>query len=419
MGADEIIIEELKEQLREKEKTIKALKETLTRVNNQGSPDSAKTEFITNTSHEIRTPMNGIIGMIQLLEHTPLDNRQRELLHYLRTASDKLLQVIDGMLTLSNIEHDTLQIIEEEFDLLEFIKNTLNGKEKSAMLKGLTLDYKLGARVPEFLILDKYRLSQILSNIIDNAVKFSKYGSIELVCDTEMSESQGELLTLQISDTGIGIPEDKLATIFEPFNQVDGSSTREFSGAGIGLSVAKQLTEMMKGTIRVESHYGVGTTFFVSIPFSLSEAEVGKLRIRADATDASREYKPASEENTRAKILVAEDEMLGRITIKFMLKDKYDLLFAKNGRQAVDMYFENKPDLVLMDIMMPGINGFEAFDEIEKRETNRRVPIIACTAKVIKTEREYLVSYGFDDYISKPIDMKQLNQIIEKHLGNS
>lgn len=416
MDVEKQTLDELKSQIAENEKTIKTLQQNLAQAGRDQSSDQAKSEFIANTSHEIRTPMNGIIGMIQLLEQSNLDDKQRELLKYLRSASDQLLKVIDGMLTLSNIEQDALRLIEEEFDFVDFVKNTLNSKEKAAIQKGLILDYKISPQVPEAMILDKYRLSQILSNIIDNAIKFSRIGSIELFCDVEFEDNQQRMLVLRITDTGIGIPGDKLGTIFNPFNQVDNSSTREFGGVGLGLSISKRLTDLMKGSISVESHYGIGTTFLVKIPVAVSEFEARKILRRNDVVSQP-EIDDAPGQSTRKKILIAEDEVLGRITLKFMLKDRYEVMFAKNGRQAVDMYFEFMPDLVLMDIMMPVINGFEAFDEIDKKTAGNRVPIIACTAKVIKTEKEYLVSYGFDDYISKPIDMKHLHQLIEQHLG--
>lgn len=401
--------------LAEKDRIIRELQETLSQSASEQGSDEAKAQFIANTSHEIRTPMNGIIGMIQMLEQTSLDPKQKELLKYLRAASDQLLKVIDGMLTLSTLERDALQLIEDEFDFADFIKDTLNTKEKAALQKSLTLNYKISRQVPEVMILDKYRLSQILSNIIDNAIKFSRVGSIEVACDMEDDEENRPHLVLRVTDTGIGIPEDKLNSIFDPFNQVDGSSTREFGGAGLGLSVAKRLVELMKGFITVESHYGIGTTFIVSIPITLSEFEKRKLQRMRDE-DSRQEVTTVHESDVRKRILVAEDEVLGRITLKFMLKDRYEVIFAKNGRQAVDLYFEQLPDLVLMDIMMPVINGFEAFDEIDRKTSGKRAPIIACTAKVIKTEKEYLVSYGFDDYISKPIDMKHLHQLIEKYL---
>lgn len=416
MDVEKQTLDELKSQIAENEKTIRTLQQNLAQAGRDQSSDQAKSEFIANTSHEIRTPMNGIIGMIQLLEQSNLDDKQRELLKYLRSASDQLLKVIDGMLTLSNIEQDALRLIEEEFDFVDFVKNTLNSKEKAAIQKGLILDYKISPQVPEAMILDKYRLSQILSNIIDNAIKFSRIGSIELFCDVEFEDNQQRMLVLRITDTGIGIPEDKLGTIFHPFNQVDNSSTREFGGVGLGLSISKRLTDLMKGSISVESHYGIGTTFLVKIPVAVSEFEARKI-LRKNDVVSQPEIDEALGQSTRKKILIAEDEVLGRITLKFMLKDRYEVMFAKNGRQAVDMYFEFMPDLVLMDIMMPVINGFEAFDEIDKKTAGNRVPIIACTAKVIKTEKEYLVSYGFDDYISKPIDMKHLHQLIEQHLG--
>ncbi len=417
MDAKDLTLDELKGRLAEKEEEINDLQQALAKAGKECGAEKAKSEFIANTSHEIRTPMNGIIGMIQVLEHTSLDDKQRELLHYMRTASEQLLKVVDGMLTLSNIERETLQVIEEEFSVLEFVKNTVSSKEKMAIQKGLTLDYTIGNHVPEVIVLDKYRLSQIVSNIIDNAIKFSRIGSVELQCDSELSEDHKRILVLRITDTGIGIPEGKLSHIFDVFNQVDGSSTREYGGVGLGLSVSKRLTELMGGSISAESHVGSGTSVIVKIPVRNCESEPSFNKQEEAETGP---YSAGKKTEERKRILVAEDEVLGRITMKFMLKDRYEVIFAKNGRQAVDLYFEHQPDLVFMDIMMPVINGFEAFDEIEKKTSGKRVPIIACTAKVIKTEKEYLVSYGFDDYISKPIDMKRLQQLIEKHLnGNS
>ena len=377
----------------------------------------AKSQFISNTSHEVRTPMNGIIGMIQLLERTSVSEEQQELLNYLKSSADRLMAIIDGILDISTLERDELTLIKEEFNVGDWLKYTISTKEKAALAKGLTLEYRIMNSVPDIIITDRYRLSHAVSNILENSIKFSRVGSVEITGECVRHENQEMSLVIRISDTGIGITEDKLDSIFESFNQVDGSSTREYGGAGIGLSISKKIVERMSGTIDVQSVYGVGTTFILSIPVEITESE--KYRGESVLPKEESAVKNAEEPLRLLKILVAEDEMLGRITLKFMLKDHYEVIFAKNGKEAVERYFTESPDLVLMDIMMPQMNGFESFDEIEKRTGGKRVPIIACTAKVIKTEREYLISYGFDDYISKPIDMKKLHQILEKYLSES
>jgi len=362
-----------------------------------------KTKFISNLSHELRTPMNGLMGMIQLLENTDLSPIQEEYLDVITSSSRKMMNVLANVMENAALEQGHMVLSNEPFDIRWVFDELVQVYSKQAFEKGLRFTTRFDPSIPDKLLGDVKRVRQVLLNILVNAIKFTDSGRVEFSMDVVSESSKTVELMISVKDSGIGIGESQRETILKGLIE-NGSG---FESSGIGLAISKQIVDLMGGRLELSSELYKGTEVNISLTFErMQEIEM-------------EDVKPARKqrlESEKMRVLVAEDEVIGRVTMKLMLKDKYDVSFAKNGREVVDMYFDLEPDLVLMDILMPEMNGFEAFDEIEKRSLSR-VPIIACTAKVISTEKEYLTSYGFDDYLSKPIDVQQLKQLLDKYLS--
>lgn len=361
-----------------------------------------KSEFITNLSHELRTPMNGLMGMVQLLENTDLSPMQQEYLDVISASSRKMMNVLTNVIESATLEQGHMVLRHDPFDIRWVFDELVKVYSKHAHEKGLRFTTRFDPSIPDKLLGDVKRLRQALLNIITNAIKFTDSGRVEFSMDVVNESSKTVELLISVKDSGIGISESQRETILKGLVE-EGAG---FESSGIGLAISKQIVNLMGGNLELVSELYKGTEVNISLTFERMQEVIVE------------EKKPARKErgqDEKLRVLVAEDEVIGRVTMKLMLKDKYDVSFAKNGREAVDMYFDIEPDIVLMDILMPEMNGFEAFDEIEKRSLSRS-PIIACTAKVISTEKEYLTSYGFDDYLSKPIDVQQLKQLLDKYM---
>lgn len=374
-----------------------------------------KSRFMANMSHELRTPMNGIMGMAQLLRMTNLDDSQRDYVTLLNQSCVRLVEIVDGISELSKNENHIEKSSRVLFSIKGIIDEMRSMFEVKAVKKGVVLKMDIDENMPEKVIGDSYRIHQALSNIIDNAIKFTEYGHVTLSAKL-LGRTEEELnLLLTVTDTGSGIPAELLPSIFERFNNNVAVGDNETQHIGFGLSVTKHLVDIMKGDIAVTSNTAEGTIVTMRVTLGYVNEEKRKTEDKQGNHNAvkSNANQPAS---GRRKILVAEDEVMNRLTFKMALKDDYDLVFAKNGKEAVDLYNKEKPDLVLLDIMMPIMDGFQVLDEIEKKGGNR-VPVIACTARLVESEPEYLKGYGFNDYISKPVELSLLKKIIERHLG--
>ena len=359
----------------------------------------AKDIFLANMSHEIRTPMNAIMGFANLLKYTSLTEEQEEYAYSIGTASENLLGIINDILDLSKIESGHLTIEEIEFSLTELIKNVKSVQQQKATEKGLRLDVFVGDSVPDCMLGDPTRLTQILLNLVSNALKFTEKGSVRVLIELKEESLSGYEIQFSVSDTGIGIPEDKLSTIFERFTQADADTTRKYGGTGLGLSISKLLIELQKGSISVESRLNEGSTFYFTLPFKKSL----KQAIKPIAA------KPAQPLSTkRFKVLLVEDNVLNqRLATRVLENLGFEPDLAENGRIATEKVAQNAYNVILMDLQMPEMDGYQATQFI-RNELKSKVPIIAMTAHSLVGERDKCLTLGMDDYIPKPFSPTDL-----------
>jgi signal transduction histidine kinase/CheY-like chemotaxis protein/HPt (histidine-containing phosphotransfer) domain-containing protein len=366
-----------------------------------------KEQFIANMSHEIRTPLNAITGFSNLLQRTTLQSRQSEFVHSIRTSSENLLSIVNDILDFSKIEAGALRIEKRPFNLPALIHSMENMFLYRAKEKHLQFSTEIMKDVPGDLVGDPIRLTQILANLLGNAFKFTDEGSVKLSVDSQAMDAKKVRLSFTIEDTGIGIPEDKLTNIFDRFQQAASDTTRKYGGAGLGLTITKQLVEAQQGTIQVESEPGKRTAFKVTIPYERSnEKEHGIL---------SDSHPPQLHDEDICILIVEDNPMNQRVTELLLSEWGYRCDHAANGRIAVDMLREQSYDLVLMDIQMPEMDGYTAARQI-RQELSLDVPIIATTAHAFAGEREKCIGYGMDDYISKPIQEGELLALIKRYV---
>ncbi|HEV1283967.1 MAG TPA: ATP-binding protein, partial [Bryobacteraceae bacterium] len=338
---------------------------------------------------------------------------------YLKTiqrSGDSLLHIIDDILDFSKIEAGKLELSNEPFDLRDCLRDAVETVEIRAREKNLGLTWRIGPDVPYGLSGDAGRLRQIVLNLIGNAIKFTERGEIALEANVEESPAPGRLLRFSVRDTGIGIPPEKLDSIFEAFMQADGSTTRRYGGTGLGLAICSQLASLMEGSTWVESEPGHGSVFHFTARFSVMDSEPGE----------ARQPKPASiaASGRSLRILVAEDNAVNqRVAVRMLEKMGHNVLLAGNGREALEATQRERFDIVLMDCQMPEMDGFEATGAIRQFEARLRriqegrppVPVIALTAHAMSGDRDRCLSAGMNDYITKPIDAAALAEVIEKY----
>ncbi|MCB0522757.1 MAG: response regulator [Lewinellaceae bacterium] len=366
-----------------------------------------KEQFVANMSHEIRTPLNAILGFSSLLQRTELKEKQKEFTRSIQTSSENLLAIINDILDFSKIEAGAIRIEHIPFSLPSLLHSVDNMFRYRADEKGLRFEVQADEILPEAVQGDPTRLTQILVNLLGNAFKFTSNGSVKLHVGEAKRENGHITVRFTVSDTGIGIPTDKQAAIFERFGQATTDTTRRFGGAGLGLTISKQLIELQGGQIRVESDEGKGAAFIVEIPYEIAEAMTG---------NGKNKLQHGSFKNKKVSILVVEDNPMNSRIVGLLLDDwgfRYD--HAENGKIALDKLNRQAYDLVLMDIQMPEMDGYTAAQHI-RQELHLDVPIIATTAHAFAGEREKCIGYGMNDYISKPIKENELISLISRHV---
>ncbi|HZT37247.1 MAG TPA: ATP-binding protein [Bryobacteraceae bacterium] len=374
----------------------------------------AKSEFLANISHELRTPMNGVIGMLDVVLQDALTPQQRDQLETARRSAYFLLAIVNDLLDLSKIEAGKMAIERIAFDLRALIRDCIECHAPTASRKGIELNSSLAASVPDFVTGDPLRIRQIITNLLSNAIKFTERGRVQLDVSTATLPNGLIELQMNVSDTGPGIPADKLSLIFEKFMQVDNSVSRRFGGVGLGLAITRRLVELHGGAIRVRSEVGRGSVFSFTLLCERAQRPAAEA-----APDAGVDAQAAALAPVGPRILVVEDNAINQKVVTAILAKKHlDVAVAADGEEAIRVLeaAERPFSLILMDVQMPVLDGLEATRLIRSDPRWAHIPIIAMTAHAMNGDRERCLRAGMNDYLSKPVHATHLLQVVDKYL---
>ncbi len=389
---------------------LKRSEEELSKAKDQAEQSAIiKEHFLANMSHEIRTPMNAVMGFTNLLENTELDEQQKEFIGAIKVAGNNLLAIINDILDYSKIASGMIILEQIPFRITSVFQSLNVLMKHKAMEKSIVLTFTAEANVSDSLMGDPTRLMQILSNLVDNALKFTEKGYVSVNARLVTEDDDTETIEFNVKDSGSGIAQDKLSVIFDRFTQASAETTRKYGGTGLGLSIVKSLVELQKGKTTVTSEPGKGSVFAFSIKYAKAKNIAG---IIEDAP------KPSYETGeTTLQILLAEDNPLNQMLVMHFSKNHgFETEVADNGRIAVEKMRAKKYDLVLMDMQMPEMDGYEA-TTIIRTELKSKVPIIALTAHAMNGEKEKCLNLGMNDFVTKPFDPKDLYSKITSYFN--
>jgi CheY-like chemotaxis protein/two-component sensor histidine kinase len=365
--------------------------------------DQLKGQFLASLNHELRTPLSGVLGMTDLLAETRLDGDQREYVDTIRECASQLLEVLNALLDFSSLSAGHSQAQHSEFAFRALLESVAADAAVRAGAKGIRVTRLWDPGVPETIVGDERYLRQVLQHLMRNAVKFTSRGEIALTAEVRSGVS-GRDIWIGVKDSGIGIPKDKLRLIFQAFRQLDSGLARSYAGLGLGLALADKLVRLMGGDISVESVVGQGTVFGIRVPLILPAGAV---------THHGQTLKPAR----RPLILVVEDNQIAQRVVEHVLeRADYDILFANDGEGGVRLAASTAVDLILMDLQMPGMDGFTASKAIRNIPGCQHVPILALTANYSDEHRAICKQIGMQGFLAKPIQRDELLQTIQAHL---
>lgn len=399
----------LEEKVNARTKELEQTNEQLQLANHEAdSANKAKSLFLANMSHEIRTPMNGVIGLTELLFRTELNNEQQSYLEKLKYSSQNLLHIINDILDFSKIEAGKFSIEHAEFDFRKMLGSVVHIAKLEAEAKGLNLSVSIDESLPATVLGDSVRCSQIFSNLLNNAIKFTEHGSVSL----EVQQNKAGFIDIAISDTGIGISQEQQKKLFSAFTQADDSTSRKYGGTGLGLVICKHLINLMQGEICLHSDQGKGSCF----SFKLYLPEVTNQYTQMKSLNDQKNVNYTSEKLNRKQVLLVEDIAINRLVAQNLLEQTGLIVdIAVNGLEATEKVQDRHYDLILMDIQMPVMDGFEATRIIRNFTNYGDTPIIALTANTTPEEKALCIAAGMNSHLTKPFEFEQVITELERY----
>jgi signal transduction histidine kinase len=382
----------------------------------------AKNQFLANVSHELRTPMNAIIGMTELALNEIVSDGVREYLDTVKSSAYSLLELLNEILDFSKIEAGKFSLQSSVFNLRELITLVSRAQDVPLSKKSVRLEAHIDERLPEELVGDPRRLQQVLLNLLSNAVKFTDKGTVGITAKHVNSPARGSMVSFHVTDTGIGIPSEERVRIFDPFTQVDATTTRRHSGTGLGLAIGSDLVAAMGGSLQVTSEVGRGSDFWFEIPMVSAQRKVETAvqeKRRSEGNSPALQFSDLARTKS-LRVLLAEDVRVNQqLVVRTLEKRGHAIDVASDGQEAVRLAGNNSYDVILMDVQMPGMDGFQATEAIRKMEKLQQIPIIALTAHAMVGDRQRCLAAGMNDYLAKPLDLMKLVKMVEGHASNT